>query len=82
MSRLCGEVREYFVRDNGMGFDMAHAGDLYGMFRRLHSDPKIPGNGVGLAIVKRLIERHGGSIEAESRSGKDASFRFSLGRAA
>jgi PAS domain S-box-containing protein len=74
------DVREYFVRDNGMGFDMAHTRHLYGMFRRLHSDPSIPGNGVGLSIVKRLIERLGGHIEAESAPGSGTTFRFSLGR--
>ncbi len=75
------DTPEYFVRDNGVGFDMAHTAQLYGMFRRLHSDPSIAGNGVGLSIVKRLIERHGGHIEATAVPGEGATFRFSLGHA-
>lgn len=72
-------ARRYFIRDNGIGFDMAHSANLFGMFRRLHSDPAIPGNGVGLAIVKRLIERHHGSIDAQSKPGEGALFTFTLG---
>jgi light-regulated signal transduction histidine kinase (bacteriophytochrome) len=76
--RMRAQTREYFVRDNGMGFDMAHASHLYEVFHRLHADSKIPGNGVGLAIVKRLIDRHNGHIEAESSVGAGACFRFTL----
>jgi PAS domain S-box-containing protein len=68
----------WFVRDNGIGFDMAHADHLFTLFTRLHSDPAYPSTGAGLAIVKRLLERHGGWISAEARPGEGATFRFGL----
>jgi PAS domain S-box-containing protein len=70
--------RWYFVRDNGMGFDMQHAEHLFSLFTRLHSDPDIDSTGAGLAIVKRLVERHGGAIRAEATPGQGATFRFHL----